>query len=237
MYVERVEVTISPGFIENCYLLSDAPDSNRVAVVDPGAQPRRILNAVGERTIERIIFTHRHYDHTGAARHLLKRGRVEAGLEVIAHSLDADAIPDIADIHIPLKKLLLRGVPITRLVEDGDSIPIGSGEVRVLHTPGHTIGSMCLYDEESHILIAGDTLFRGAIGRTDLPTGDAAHQRKSLKKLATLPDDTVVHPGHDEDTTIGYECRYGFLVLFGQRPISRKMSADFSSSSTVAKVD
>jgi glyoxylase-like metal-dependent hydrolase (beta-lactamase superfamily II) len=70
---------------------------------------------------------------------------------------------------------------------------------------------MCLYDEAGHILIAGDTLFYGAIGRTDLPTGDATQQCESLKKLARLPDETVVHPGHEEDTTIGRERQYGFL--------------------------
>ncbi|MDR2587167.1 MAG: MBL fold metallo-hydrolase [Coriobacteriales bacterium] len=215
MHVERVEVTISPGFIENCYLLSDAPDSDTVVIVDPGAQPRRILAAVGERSIERIILTHRHYDHTAAVPALLKKARVE----VVAHKFDADAIPDLEDWHIPLKKLLLRESPVTRIVEEGELIAVGSGQVRVLHTPGHTVGSMCLHDEENHILIAGDTLFYGAVGRTDLSTGDPTQQRESLKRLATLPDDTVVHPGHDEDTSIGRERKYGFLGLFGQRPV------------------
>jgi glyoxylase-like metal-dependent hydrolase (beta-lactamase superfamily II) len=216
MFVERVEVEISPGFTENCYILSDAADATRVIVVDPGAQAERILAAVGTRIVERIVLTHRHSDHTGALLPLLEKTPVE----VIAHKLDADFIPDPEDLYIPSGKLSLRDELVTRTVEDGELIAIGSEQARVLHTPGHTIGSMCLHDEENHILIVGDTLFRGTVGRTDLPTGDAEQQRESLRRLAALPDDTMVHPGHDEDTSIGYERQYGFLGLFGRQPIS-----------------
>ncbi|MDR1014354.1 MAG: MBL fold metallo-hydrolase [Coriobacteriales bacterium] len=207
MQVERVEVQIAPGFIENCYIISDAPDATGVIVVDPGAQPRKILKALNKRKVDYIVLTHAHYDHIGALSALARK----TGAGVVAHALDAEAIsnPSIRGITVP--HILKKPAPVTWAVEDGDIITVGSGQLRVIHTPGHTIGSMCLYDEAGHILIAGDTLFYGAVGRTDLPTGDATQQCESLCKLAALPDETMVHPGHEEDTSIGRERRYGFL--------------------------
>jgi glyoxylase-like metal-dependent hydrolase (beta-lactamase superfamily II) len=210
MRVERVEVEIATDFTENCYLISEGPDATQVVVVDPGAQVKKILAAVGDRTVDSIVLTHRHHDHIGA---LAKLARA-TGAEIIAHSLDAEAI---ADPELPpfrlLERAAFKSLPAIRTVEEGDLIAVGSGQLSVLHTPGHTIGSMCLYDEEGQKLIAGDTLFFGAVGRTDLPTGDAVLQRKSIKKLALLPDETVVHPGHDRDTSIGRERQYGYLGL------------------------
>jgi glyoxylase-like metal-dependent hydrolase (beta-lactamase superfamily II) len=207
MHVERVEVEIAPNFIENCYLVGDTPDAESVIVVDPGAQARKILKALDKRTVEYIVLTHCHYDHTGALSALARK----TGAKVVAHQLDADAIFDRHISGAPLPHVGFKPPVVAWAVEEGDVIPVGSGQLKVIHTPGHTIGSMCLYDEESHILIAGDTLFYGAIGRTDLATGNASQQCESLKKLARLPDETVVHPGHEDDTTIGRERQYGFL--------------------------
>jgi glyoxylase-like metal-dependent hydrolase (beta-lactamase superfamily II) len=213
MQVERVEVEIAPGFIENCYIVSEMRDATHVIVVDPGAQARKILDVIGERTVDSIVLTHRHHDHTGALAALVKA----TGAGVIAHRLDADALFDPRSTGGSLKTILSRKAAVTRIVDEGDLIAVGNGHLRVLHTPGHTIGSMCLYDEAGAVLLAGDTLFYGAVGRTDLPTGDAAQQRKSLEKLALLPDETTVHPGHDEDTSIGRERRYGYLGLVPDR--------------------
>jgi glyoxylase-like metal-dependent hydrolase (beta-lactamase superfamily II) len=207
MYVERVEVTISPGFVENCYLVSETPEATHVIIVDPGAQPKKILEAVGDRVVDSIVLTHRHYDHTGALRSLVKKTQAE----LIAYPLDSKGLPKDHSIKTFLQSFATRKVAVTRTVDEDDFIAVGDGQLRVLHTPGHTIDSICLYDEKDHILIAGDTLFYGAVGRTDLPTGDAAQQRESLRKLIKLPDDTAVHPGHDADTTIGRERRYGYL--------------------------
>ncbi|MDR0350105.1 MAG: MBL fold metallo-hydrolase [Coriobacteriales bacterium] len=208
MYIEKVEVTIAPGFTENCYILSDAPDATHVIVVDPGAQAKKLLAAVGDRTVDSIVLTHRHYDHVGALAKLVAK----TGAEVIAHELDAQAV---ADPDIPPPRLFthttFKSAAVTKTVTEGDLIAVGSEQLLVLHTPGHTVGSMCLYDEKGHNLIAGDTLFREAVGRTDLASGSASQQQKTLKKLAQLPDETKVYPGHEEDTTIAHEKRYGHL--------------------------
>ncbi|MDR0346845.1 MAG: MBL fold metallo-hydrolase [Coriobacteriales bacterium] len=207
MHVEKLEVLIAPGFTENCYIVAEEPQAQHVIVVDPGAEPKKILAAVGERTIDSIVLTHRHYDHIGALPALVG----ETGAEVIAHRLDADEISHPSAGNLTPRVFQSAPVPVTRIVEEGDRIAVGGAFLTVLHTPGHSIGSICLYDEATPLLIAGDTLFRGAVGRTDLPTGDEAQQRVSLKKLAALPDATVVYPGHDEDTTIEYERRFGYL--------------------------
>jgi glyoxylase-like metal-dependent hydrolase (beta-lactamase superfamily II) len=221
MHIEKLEIVISHGFTENCYLISDSPDAMRVIVVDPGGQVKKIFKAVGLRTIECIVFTHHHYDHTEAAAKLVKVTRAP----VIAHRLAVAAVdpasdptasdPAVSDLDVPrlrsLDRAALVQIPVARTVEDGDIITVDSLQLSVLHTPGHTIDSICLYDEKEPALIAGDTLFRGAVGRTDLPTGSAAQQRESLRRLAKLPDETKVYPGHDDETDIGREKRYGYL--------------------------
>jgi glyoxylase-like metal-dependent hydrolase (beta-lactamase superfamily II) len=204
---ERIELGIGPGFTENCYILCDAACPASVVIIDPGAQPERILAAVGTRTVERIICTHRHFDHTGALPQLMQA----TGAEVVAHALDAVAISDPVTSGAALHRLPTVAVSVSHTVDEGDRVTVGKSSLLVLHTPGHTEGSICLYDEEDGLLFAGDTLFFEASGRTDFPTGSPQQMRESLERLARLPDATIVHPGHDEDTTIGHERRYGVL--------------------------
>jgi glyoxylase-like metal-dependent hydrolase (beta-lactamase superfamily II) len=205
--VELLEVTIEPGFTENAFLVAAADGSGLVAIVDPGAQPDKIMKAVGERTVESIILTHRHSDHIGALAALAKR----TGAKVYAHKLDADVISNPPQRDRSDDNFGFEPVAITTIVEEGDTIPVGSGSLEVLHTPGHTIGSMCLYGKEDGILIAGDTLFYEGVGRTDFPTGSVKQQIESLKKLAKLPAATKVYPGHDQLTTIDHEKHRGAL--------------------------
>lgn len=208
MIVERVTVSVPPGFLENCYLVSDDRGATRVAVIDPGGQPEEILRALDGRVVDSIILTHGHFDHIGAVTDLVET----TGAVVIAHSLEADSITGAIDNGPRSITKLIKPVTVDRVVDDGDIIQVGEKELKIYHTPGHTIGSMCLYDSEDHQLLAGDTLFFEAVGRTDFPTGSAVQQRESIARLFELPDDTRVYPGHDEDTTIGHEKVYGPLA-------------------------
>jgi glyoxylase-like metal-dependent hydrolase (beta-lactamase superfamily II) len=210
MLVETLEVCIGPGFTENCYIVSEGVGADAVVVVDPGAEADKVLAAVGERRIESIVLTHRHYDHVGAVFELVEK----TSAKVIAHPQDAESIADGQE-NRGFGYQRKGAITVDLLVEDGDSVSVGNSSLTVLHTPGHTIGSICLYNRDADVLLAGDTLFCGAVGRTDFPTGSASQQQQSLNKLAKLPDSIIVYPGHDEPTSIGQEKRFGALRNLG----------------------
>ena len=205
MIVEKVEVVIAPGFTENCYLLSEDEGATSVVVVDPGSQPDLIQTRLNNRKLDSIVLTHGHFDHIGAVCQLVK----ETGAEVIAHAIDAEAVTDSSEINLGHRIQRIEAIHVDRRVEEGDSIAVGKQSLKVIHTPGHTAGSICLFDDVGHILLSGDTLFFEDVGRTDFPTGDAGQQRQSIRRLFDLPDDTRVYPGHDRETTIGHEKQYG----------------------------
>ena len=208
MRVEKLEVLIGPGFTENCYILGDGEKPSSVLIVDPGAQAARIVEKLDGRIVDSIILTHRHYDHIGAVGELVSA----TGAKVIAHSIDAKAIQEQAGIGPDIRYTRMKPFGIDRTVEDGDEISLGGMILAVIHTPGHTAGSMCLYEEKGQALFAGDTLFFEAVGRCDLPSGNAQQQKQSIRRLFQLPDDTKVYCGHDADTTIGHEKRYNPLA-------------------------
>ena len=189
------------GMIENnVYIISDGAAT---IVVDPSCKADEILKAVGNRTVDAIILTHRHSDHVGAAKEL----RDKTGAMVIASAIDAPIITG--------EKKLPRFTPcpVDHVVNDGDILKIGNMPWKVILTPGHTEGGICLFldprfgtnPEGAPVLISGDTLFCGSIGRVDFQGGDMNAMRKSLKRLAVLPDETVVLPGHNSTTKIGNE--------------------------------
>lgn len=198
------------GMLENnVYLISDG---EATIVVDPSCQSEAIMEALGGRTLDAIVLTHRHFDHVGAAKEL----RDKTGALVIASKIDAPCISGKEKISPGDRKF--DPCPIDHVVDDGDILKIGTMPWKVIFTPGHTKGSMCLFldsqfgtdPEGAPVLVSGDTLFRGTIGRTDFPGGDMGDMRRSLKRLAVLPDSTVVLPGHNDLTTIGEERRRVF---------------------------
>lgn len=201
------------GPIENnVYIISD--DAATI-VVDPTCDSDVIIGALeklGKKKLDAIILTHSHSDHVGAAAKL----RRLTGATVIASKAD---VPYIEHTVKPLRDdYEFPACEVDRPVDDGDVIQIGNMAWKVILTPGHTPGSMCLFldpqfgvvKEGAPILISGDTLFYGSIGRTDFEGGSMPDMRASLKRLAVLPDQTVVLPGHGEQTTIGAERRRVF---------------------------
>jgi len=199
--------TFPVGMLQcNCSVFGDE-STGEALVIDPGDEIERVL-AIARRhglRITMIVVTHAHIDHIGGAKKL--RDLTGAPVHMNANDAELYETLDMQAAWIGMRYLPERGA-IDVPLNDGDRLAIGGATGTVLHTPGHTQGSVSLYfpmaDEKK--LFAGDTLFQGSIGRTDLPGGNTKQIFRSIRdKLLVLPDDTVVIPGHGEITTIGEE--------------------------------
>lgn len=183
----------------NCYLLSD--DEGQTAVIDPGDEAASILEAVRANglSVAWILLTHAHFDHMLAADEI----RRATGAPLAVYEADAPAMTE------PRRSLtmLVQDPPppftADRLLTDGEELAVGELRLTVLHTPGHTPGSCCFLCGDT--LFSGDTLFAGAIGRTDFPGGDDQAMTASLRLLTALEPHMQVYPGHGESTTLGRE--------------------------------
>ncbi|MCE5204395.1 MAG: MBL fold metallo-hydrolase [Coriobacteriales bacterium] len=184
----------------NCWLVSDDV-GGPMLVIDPAGDEDELLEAVGDRPVAAIVLTHGHFDHLGAAVAVVTHTRAP----LLVHEADAKAITSAEGNGGAVFGFALIAPAPERTLADGDTIEAGDITLTVLHVPGHTPGSIALLGE-GH-LFSGDTLFAGSVGRTDFPGGDPTAIRASVARLAALPDDTRVHPGHGPDTTIGRERR------------------------------
>jgi glyoxylase-like metal-dependent hydrolase (beta-lactamase superfamily II) len=187
----------------NCSVIGDEA-THEAMVIDPGDDISKIVALLEQHklAVKQIVITHAHIDHVGGAMKL----RALTGAPILLNENDY-ALLKMLDVQAAwLGMAPPDAVEIDQSLAQGDSVQTGSLVATVLHTPGHTEGSICLYFPAEKKLIAGDTLFAGSIGRTDLPGGSMEKILGSLKgKLLELPDDTLVVPGHGSLTTIGDE--------------------------------
>jgi len=187
----------------NCSVIGDE-GTREAIVIDPGDEIENVLALVRKHnlTVKQIVVTHAHIDHVGGAMKL----RAATGAPILLNQNDYDLLK-ILDEQANWVGMPSPGkVEIDQSIGQADTITAGTLKLTVVHTPGHTEGSICLYFPSEKKLIAGDTLFAGSIGRTDLPGGSMRKILNSLhEKLMALPDDTIVVPGHGPLTTIGEE--------------------------------
>jgi glyoxylase-like metal-dependent hydrolase (beta-lactamase superfamily II) len=187
----------------NCSVVGDE-STHEAIVIDPGDDLEQILALIRKHhlQVKQIVVTHAHIDHVGGAMKL----RAATGAPILLNQND-DALLKMLDVQAAWLGMRSPGkVEIDQSLGQADTVKAGSLSAQVLHTPGHTEGSICLYFPAERKLIAGDTLFAGSIGRTDLPGGSYEKILRSIHdRVLALPDETIVVPGHGPLTTIGDE--------------------------------
>jgi len=193
-------LTVGP-LQENCYLVGAAP---RCAVVDPGAESDRIVETIERHALvpEKILLTHGHVDHIAHCAQVAER----YGIGLLVHRLD---LPYLEGPQWPELEALLEAQPCPApegFLEEGEDVEVAGLRLRVLLTPGHTPGGVCLVDDASRTILVGDTIFAGSVGRTDLPGGDWATLERSIReKLFALEGEWRLLPGHGPETTLEVE--------------------------------
>lgn len=196
----RIEKLIVGPMGANCYIIWDEA-TQEATIIDPGYSDQRIAQIINQNNLKvnKILLTHGHIDHLMG----LDDVRALTGADVYIHEEDASCLTSAAHNLSDMMGLHKTFDQAEHTFKDGDLIDVGNIALKVMHTPGHTVGSVCFLIGDT--LFSGDTLFWSSIGRTDFPGGSYVNMMSSLDRLMTLSDDTKVLSGHGEDTTIGYE--------------------------------
>ena len=193
----NIQVMPLGAYQTNCYILWDDAREDCI-VIDPGYEPETVLRkakALGK-TVQAILLTHGHFDHVGAVKQ-------------IAADTDCQVWLHPQELSMP-EQLTAGPLYYTGTYGEGATLQLAGLELRILHTPGHTPGSVCILCQ-GH-MFSGDTLFQDSCGRTDLPGGDWKEIRQSLRRLASLEKDYAVHPGHGPSTTLAEEKQYNLYM-------------------------
>jgi hydroxyacylglutathione hydrolase len=200
----NVERLVLGELSTNCFIVSDGAEGPLV-VIDPAGDEAELLAAVAGRPVVAIVLTHGHFDHLGAARALVDA----TGAPLLVHVQDAASITTPEGTGGALWGFRVTAPEADRTLREGDVVEAGVLRLEVLHTPGHTPGSISLFvagsgDVLPH-LFCGDTVFAGSVGRTDFRGGDPRAMRESVTRIAGLPLETRIHSGHGPDTTVARE--------------------------------
>lgn len=206
--MQATQLTVGPLQV-NCYILWDEKTKEAV-IIDAGGNPTEILAFLKDKglAVKEIVITHAHFDHVGANKAL----KEATNAQLVMHEEDAPLLRSAANQGALFGMHSVASPPADRYVKHGDMITAGDVSLKVLHTPGHSPGGICLLGHG--MVFTGDALFAGSIGRTDLPCGDTETLLHSLEThLMSLPDNTRVFPGHGPSSTIGAERKSNpFLV-------------------------
>jgi len=201
--VEILTFPVTP-FIENCFVLRDGGEA---LVVDPGDAPTRLLDALDGYSVPLVVNTHCHCDHCGGNGAVLER----TGAKLAIHKAELPMLRSVEAQGQMFGCYFPPSPDPDRFLCEGDTVEVGESTLKVLHTPGHSPGHIVLVGDG--FVLAGDVLFSGSIGRTDLPGGDFDQLMNSIRtKLMALPDETLVYCGHGPSTTIGVERRMNPFV-------------------------
>lgn len=189
----------------NVYLAVNT-QTQEAFLVDPADNAGLIEDWIREKraNLKAILLTHGHFDHTGAVMQL------KADLQVPIYAMQAErALLEDAQLNVSGRWANAFTVKADRFLTDGATFSAAGFDITVFHTPGHTRGGACYYIASENVLFSGDTIFCESVGRTDLPTGNSQELMRSVRNILTsLPEDTAIYPGHDEETTVAHEKRY-----------------------------
>ena len=189
----KIDVKELGIYFVNCYLIREE-QSKSCVVIDPGGHANKVLKYLEDNdlTLEAILLTHGHFDHVGAVKELHEKTLCKVYLHT-------------DDLMLP-ENFTSGSLFYTHEYGEGDVLELAGLTIKVMHTPGHTGGSVCLFVDD--VIFSGDTLFQGSCGRVDFPGGNPREMLQSLRRLASLQADYRVHPGHGESTTLEAEKRY-----------------------------
>jgi glyoxylase-like metal-dependent hydrolase (beta-lactamase superfamily II) len=203
----KIEQIIVGPLESNCFIVFDE-QKHQALIVDPGAEPDKILRFIeaGKLDVNYIVCTHAHFDHVGAVAAI----REKTAASIVLHKLEREIYAGVKDQGALWGFTVEQPPQPDKLVEEGDTLRVGDLEFTVLHTPGHSPGGICLYG--AGVLISGDSIFAGSVGRTDFFGGSIEALKGSFKRIISLPPDTKILPGHGEQTTVGIEKEMNFFV-------------------------